>query len=40
MSLDGFIADIFDFQEAEDVAVEHICGVYLAGILLVVKGNF
>lgn len=31
MSLGGFTADIFDFQESGDVAVEHICGA-LAGI--------
>lgn len=31
MSLGGFIADIFDFQESGDVTVEHICGA-LTGI--------
>lgn len=31
MSVGGFIADIFNFQESGDVAVEHICGA-LAGV--------
>lgn len=31
MSLGGFIADIFDFQESGDGIVEHICGA-LAGV--------
>lgn len=31
MSVGGFIADIFNFQESGDVAVEHICAA-LAGI--------
>lgn len=26
MSLGGFIADIFDFQESGDGTVEHVCG--------------
>lgn len=30
MSLGGCSADIFDFQESEDVAVEHICGAFVA----------
>lgn len=31
MSLGGCSADIFDFQESGDVAVEHICGAF-AGV--------